>query len=222
MKKIVTTCFLIVFYYTGQAQFARPFVSVAADISDEFVNNGFINISTGVELKVLDFLHPQIEIGYSYGLLNENASRDSDFKINGISQAKFSVFNLGFTPKWLVYSDEEGWYSINVLPKYTFSQITAGISYANVDSNGDVVLPYNSQQALANRHSFGIGLGICVNFSQRNKNSMAFNLYFNNIEYGDALNKLNKLDRPIYTDNVVGFGLVYYFSLKKRFEKPNQ
>ncbi len=194
-------------------------MTLAPDFSDQFINNGYLNIALGTEFKTFSFLKPQIEFGYVSALLNEEDTRDENFKINGISQGKFSAFNIGITPKWLVYMDKAGWYSINILPKYTYSQVTGSNSYTSVQLNGDVDLPYKTEKTAGKLHSFGIGIGICVNHSKRNNDSMAFNLYFNNIEYGSIYNKIKFLKEEVYTNNMVGLGLVYFFSLKNNIEK---
>jgi hypothetical protein len=217
MKKYLYLLLTIPFFL--QAQAVRPFFSLAADKIDLYEKTAFASIAIGVEVKAANFLKPEIAFGYSIGSLNKYNTYTDDFQINGVSQSNFNAFNIGCTPKLLVYKDDNGYYSLNLLPKYTFSKISASNSYAAVLPNGDVVLPSQNSTATAVQHSLGLGIGFCVNFSKKNYGSMAVNLYWNNIEYGNAVNNLKNMGRTINTAPNVGYGLVYYFSIKNNVEK---
>ena len=45
--------------------------------------------------------------------------------------------------------------------------------------------------------------------------SIALNIYLNNVDLGKALNKL-ETNKRFNTEYVIGFGVNYYFSLKKK------
>ncbi len=212
MKKHFVLCFIFIISSLS-AQIVRPLFGFSAFRETDFKNQTYFNVALGAEFKAFEFLKPEIEVSYTAGVLEELTTRDENLLINSISQSKISALNFGICPKILVYKDDEDWYSLNILPKYTFSKITGSNEYANINPNGNVILPLQKQEATFNRHSFGIGLGICINFSQKKGSSMALNLYFNNIELGDAINKLENNKRRILTKDNLGLGLVYYFNL---------
>jgi hypothetical protein len=212
MKKRLLLSFTLI-ACSLSAQIVRPLFGFSAFRNTDFNNQTYFNIALGAEFKAFSFLKPEIEVSYTFGLLEELTTRDDNFLINSISQSRVSAVNFGVCPKILVYNDDEGWYSLNISPRYTFSKITASNEFATINPSGNVILPLQKQETISNRHSLGIGLGICVNFSQKRGSSMALNLYFNNIELGDAINKLENNKRRIFTKDNLGLGLVYYFNL---------
>ena len=210
---------LFVICLTTTAQMVRPLFSLAIDKNTQFENNSFANLAAGIEVKFGNLFKPQIEFGYTKALLYDNNTYNDDFQINAVSQASFVSYSIACTPKLTVFQTKTRFTSINFLPKYTYSQIVANNDYAAILPNGDVVLPFKSNQSAANLHSFGLGIGFCVNFGKKNYDSIAINLYWNNIEYGSVINNLQNMSRTIDTSSGVGFGLVYYVSLKDNIEK---
>ena len=218
MKNFLNIIFFVIFF-SANAQAIRPFFALGVDKSNQFASDGYINFAMGVEVKALGFLHPQIEAAYTFGVFNEDNSYDDNFKINSVSQAKFESYSFGCTPKILIYRDEKGYYSFNLLPKYTYSNVWGSNIFANIDQEGYTLQPSIESNVTSSIHSFGIGVGFSVNFSKKNYDTMAINIYLNNIEYGQVLNQLKNMDRIVNSASNVGFGLTYYFSLKNNIEK---
>jgi len=222
-KKII---FLFLFSIAANAQLARPFVDISVNRESLSGNNTILNCGLGVEFRILKFMSPEISAGFSLKNENEKASFDSNNIINGISFSKAKSLNLSFCPKIMIYTEEENHYSISILPKYSFSKINATIDYATVQPNLDIVLPFKNEIASANVHSFTIGVGFNINLDEKLQQSLAFNLYLNNIDFGKALNQFDKLNNSINTKNYLGFGIIYYFSLypnsEKIINKPQQ
>jgi hypothetical protein len=214
-KKII---FLFLFSIAANAQLARPFVDVSVNRESLSGNNTIFNCGLGVEFRILKFISPEISAGFSLKNEIEKASFDSNNIINGISFSKANSLNFGFCPKILIYTEEENHYSISILPKYSFSKINASIDYATVQPNLDIVLPFKNEIASANVHSFTIGVGFYVNLDKKMQQSLAFNLYINNIDFGKALNQFEKLNNSIITKNYLGFGIIYYFSFSSDYE----
>jgi hypothetical protein len=214
-KKII---FLFLFSTTTNAQFARPLIDISANRESLTGNNNIFNCGLGVEFRILKSISPEISAGFSLKNEIEKTSWDINNKINGIAFAKANSLNFSFCPKILIYTEEENHYSISILPKYTFSKINASIDYASVQPNQDISLPFKNEIASANVHSFTIGAGFYINLDKEMQQSLTFNLYFNNIEFGKAMNQFEKLNNNISTKNYLGFGIIYYFSLSSNYD----
>jgi hypothetical protein len=218
-KKII---FLFLFSIAANAQLARPFIDISANREALSGKNTIFNCGLGAEFRILKFISPEIRAGFSLKNEIEKTSFDSNNIINGISYAKAYSLNLSFCPKILIYTEEENHYSFSILPKYSFSKINASIDYATVQPNLDIVLPFKNEIASANVHSFTIGVGFNINLDEKMQQSLAFNLYLNNIDFGKALNQFDKLNNSINTKNYLGFGIIYYLSLSTNSEIKKQ
>lgn len=210
--------FLFLISITANAQFARPFIDISANRESLSGKNDIFSCGLGVEFRIIKFISPEISAGFSLKSEIERTSFDDNFKINGISFAKANSFNFGFCPKILIYTAEDNHYSISILPKYSFNKINASIDYATVLPNQDIVLPLKNEISSANVHSFTIGAGFYLNLDKEMQQSLVLNLYFNSIEFGKALNQFEQLNNSINTKNYLGFGMIYYISLKSNNE----
>lgn len=217
-KKII---FLLLFSIAANAQLARPFVDVSVNRESLSGNNTIFNCGLGIEFRILKFISPEISAGFSLKNEIEKASFDSNNILNGYSFSKANSINFSFCPKILIYTEEENHYSISILPKYSFSKINASIDYATVQ-NLEIVLPFKNEIASANVHSFTIGMGFNINLDKEMQQSLAFNLYLNNIDFGKALNRFDKLNNSVNTKNYLGFGIIYYLSLSTNSENKKQ
>jgi hypothetical protein len=214
-KKII---FLFLFSIAANAQLARPFIDISANRESLSGNSTIVNCGLGAEFRILKFISPEISAGFSLKNEIEKTTFDSNNLINGIAFAKAYSLNISFCPKILIYTEEENHYSISILPKYSFSKINASMDYATVQPNLDIILPFKNEVASANVHSFTIGAGFYINLNKKMQQSLAFNLYLNNIDFGKALNQFEKLNNSINTKNYLGFGIIYYFSLNTNSE----
>lgn len=217
-KKII---FLLLFSIAANAQLARPFVDVSVNRESLSGNNTIFNCGLGIEFRILKFISPEISAGFSLKNEIEKASFDNNNILNGYSFSKANSINFSFCPKILIYTEEENHYSISILPKYSFSKINASIDYATVQ-NLEIVLPFKNEIASANVHSFTIGMGFNINLDKEMQQSLAFNLYLNNIDFGKALNRFDKLNNSVNTKNYLGFGIIYYLSLSTNSENKKQ
>lgn len=210
--------FLFLFSISANAQFARPFIDISANRESLSGNNNIFNCGLGVEFRILKSISPEISAGFSLKNEIERTSFDNNNKINGISFAKAHSFNFSFCPKILIYTEEDNHYSISILPKYSFSKINASIDYATILPNQDIALPFKNEISSENVHSFTIGAGFYLNLDKEMQQSLAFNLYFNSIEFGKALNQFEQLNNNTNTKKYLGFGIIYYFSLTSNYE----
>lgn len=214
MKKILGLFFLISF--GTYAQKIRPFVGVSAYIDTDFNKSFFGDLKAGAEYKLAYYLKPEIEISYMFGVLEELTDRNDEGLVLSEYSKKVSAINYSFCPKIILGNKNgDGSGYLQILPKYTYSSIQAtGNRVSRNPSN--LSKPIEEKEKVSdNQHSFGIGLGYVTDLSDDNSQSLAFNIYFNNIDLGNALNML-KQDRKFNTQNVIGLGVNYYFTFKKK------
>jgi hypothetical protein len=213
MKNILGLFFLI--SLGTYAQKTRPFIGVTSYIDTDFNKSFFGDLKLGAEYELAYYLKPEIELSYMFGALEQLTNRDNTGLILYEYSKKISAINYSFCPKIIIgnkNSDDSGY--LHILPKYTYSNIeaTGNRVYRNPSNLSKPI--EEKEKVSENQHSFGIGLGYVIGFSDDNNQSLAFNIYFNNIDLGHALNML-KQDRQFKTQDVIGFGLNYYFAFKK-------
>jgi len=213
MKKILLLLILLTF--TTYAQKIRPFIGCSAYVHTDFENRGFGELKLGAEYKFFYYLKPEIEISYMFGNLEGFTNYDeTGLAISEYSQ-KVSAVNYSFSPKFILGNKDDGDGYVQILPKYTYSNIQASghrFSRNPIESPKPIE---EKKKVSSNEHSFGIGLGYVVDFSDENSQSIALNIYLNNVDLGKALNKL-ETNKRFNTEYVIGFGVNYYFSLKKK------
>ncbi|WP_300976670.1 hypothetical protein [Flavobacterium sp.] len=203
--------------FSSFAQDLRPYLGFGVYYSTDFDKSTFVDVRTGVEYKIASFLRPEIEVSYTFGNLEDLPSVDNSGVVLSEYFKSVSAVNYSLCPKIILGAKDEDGASgyLQILPKYTYSRIEAtGDKISRNPTN-----PSNSiketEKAIEYRHSLGIGLGWVVDFSSNNYDSISFNIYFNNIDLGNALNMLHQ-ERRFKTDDVLGFGVSYYFSFKKK------
>lgn len=214
MKNILGFFFLI--SLGTYAQKIRPFVGVSAYIDTDFSKSFFGDLKIGAEYKLAYYLKPEIEINYMFGTLEELTDRDDTGLVLSEYSKKVAAINYSFCPKIILGNKNgDGSGYLQILPKYTYSSIQA--SGHRVSRNPtNLSKPLEVKEKISDKqHSFGIGLGYVIDISDDNSHSLALNIYFNNIDLGNALNML-KQDTRFKTQDVIGFGLNYYFVFKKR------
>ncbi|WP_202702172.1 hypothetical protein [Flavobacterium sp. UGB4466] len=214
MKNIFTLFFLI--SLGTYAQKIRPFVGVSAYIDTDFDGSLFGDLKMGAEYKLVYYLKPEIEINYMFGALEKLTDRDNTGLLLSEYSKKVSAVNYSFCPKIILGNKNgDGTGYLQILPKYTYSSIQATGNRLS-RNQGNLSKPLEEKEKVStNQHSFGIGLGCAIDLTDDNSQSLAVNIYFNNINYGSALNML-KQDRKFKTQDVIGFGLNYYFVFKKK------
>ncbi|WP_281309878.1 hypothetical protein [Flavobacterium flavigenum] len=214
MKNILAL-FLLVSSSSLLAQKIRPLVGVSGYIDTSFDNGGFGDLKLGAEYKIFYYFKPEIEISFMLGALEDVTNRDESGIITSVYSTKISSVNYSFCPKFILGNKDSGDGYIQILPKYTFATIEATENSAIRNPNNLSSPIEKKSKASANEHSLGIGVGYVVDISDDNSQSLAINLYLNNVDLGKALNKLDK-DATISTQYVIGFGVNYYFSFKKK------
>lgn len=199
------------------AQKTRPFVGCGVYIDSDFKNSTFVDFKLGTEYKATYYLKPEIEISYMFGNLEELTNRDNAGLVLSDYSKKVAALNFSFCPKIILGNkDEDGTAGyLQILPKYTYSRIEANGYLLSKNPNNASKTTETNETILDTKNSIGIGIGYVLYFSEGNSDSIALNLYFNNIDLGNALNGL-KQERRYKTNDVVGFGVNYYFSFKHK------
>jgi len=214
MKNILALFFLI--SLGTYAQKIRPFVGVSGYIDTDFDKSFFGDLKIGAEYKLAYYLKPEIDINYMFGTLEELTKRDDTGLVLSVYAKKVSAVNYSFCPKIILGNKNgDGSGYLQILPRYTYSSIQASGHRVSRNSTNLSKPIEEKEKTYDIQHSFGIGLGHVIDFSDDNSQSLAINIYFNNIDLGNALNML-KQDRRFKTQDVIGFGLNYYFVFKKR------
>lgn len=200
------------------AQRMRPFIGGTAYLHTDFERSSFVNFSLGSEIKVVKFFSPEIEVSYMFGTLQEVVIRDEKGLTMSISEKSTSAINYSFSPKIIIGDYEEDSAYLQILPRYTFSRIEAKRELASrnpIDLSKPIFI---TEKTSNTQHSLGIGVGYLYNFSGEYSNSLALNLYFNGVNLGKALNKLNSGSYSYDTQDVMGLGINFYLGLKKKKE----
>ena len=213
MKKILLL--LILLSFATYAQKIRPFIGVSGYVHAGFEKSGFGDLKIGAEYKIFYYLKPEIEISYMLG----NPEGFTDYDETGLAISEYSqktsAFNYSFCPKIILGNKDDGDGYIQILPKYTYSNIQAS-GHRFSRNPVEPSKPFEEKKKVSSsEHSFGIGLGYVVDFSDENSQSIALNIYLNNVDLGKALNKL-ETNKRFNTEYVIGFGVNYYFSFKKK------
>ena len=213
MKNILRL--LVLMSFGSYAQKIRPFVGVSGYIHTAFDNSGFGDLKLVAEYKVFYYLKPEIEISFMLGALEEVTNRNEAGIVTSVNNTKVSAVNYSFCPKFILGNKDDSDGYIIIFPKYTYSAIQAnGETFIRNPDNLSSPIE-KKDKASANQHSLGIGVGYVIDFSDDNTQSLALNLYLNNVNLGKALNQLEQ-EKNFNTEYVIGFGVNYYFTFKKK------
>ncbi|MBF7093447.1 hypothetical protein IUY40_18095 [Flavobacterium sp. ALJ2] len=216
--KYIVYIFVFMFSVSILAQRVRPFIGGIVYLHGDFEKSTFGNFSLGSEIKVVKFFRAEIEVSYMFGRLEDAVSRDEKGITMSVSEKSASAMNYSFCPKIVIGDYEEDSGYIQILPRYTFSRIEAKKELTSRNP-ADLSKPIKERKnASDTQHSLGIGVGYIYNFPGEYQNSIGFNLYYNGVDLGNALNKL-KTNPDSYnysTKDVIGFGINFYLGLKKK------
>jgi hypothetical protein len=213
MKNIVQL--LVLLSFGTYAQTIRPFIGTSGYVHSSFENSGFGEFKLGSEYKVFYYLKPEIEISIMLGSVEEETNRNETGTIMSVYSTKVSAVNYSFSPKFMLGNKEDGDGYICIIPKYSYATTQAKRDSSTRNPNNLSTPIEKKDKASASHHAVGIGVGYVIDLSDDNGQSLALNLYLNNINISQALNKFETEDLH-NTKYVIGFGVNYYFSLKKK------
>jgi len=216
MKKTTFYFLFILFSVSLNAQ-VRAFAGGTYYRHTDFQESGYLEVTSGVDVKVYKFFKPEASISYYFGRLEDYNKLDQAGNIISISKANASALNFGFTPKICLSWSEvsAGDAVLQILPRYNISRIEAQQNYTLINQSNPAQSKTQKDIVTEWQHSLGIGLGLDIMLSDKNYNSLAINLYYTGVDMGEALTDVKKSNTH-YDSTTLGLGMNYYFGFKKK------
>ncbi|PJJ08057.1 hypothetical protein CLU83_1287 [Flavobacterium sp. 1] len=217
MKKIFLFLLLTI-SLNGNAQNVRGFGGISGYLHSDFKGSFFAGVSCGAEFKVKNYIKPEIDLNILFGTIEEAVQRNDLGSITNSFWRSASAYNISFSPKICINNNGQNDTYLVILPKYSFSKVTAVGKYTSLNTND---VKTTTKETITDwQHSLGIGVGLDISVSNDNTDSLCLNIYYQNVDMGKALNQLSHSGASrINTNNVLGAGCNYYFSFKKA-KKP--
>lgn len=195
--------------FNAISQIVRPFVGAAGYIYSGFENSLFVGVEAGTEFKMNRFIKPEIEVSYFYGSVEDASNYGSQGQLLSTFYSYASAINFNVCPKICIGNTDQNNRHIVILPKYSFSNVTAVGKFSSLNSND---VKTTTKETISDwQHSLGIGIGVDFGLSDNNTDSLCLNIYYQNVDMGETLNELSHSDAKISTNNVLGAGFKYYF-----------
>lgn len=213
IKKYIL-CACLFYYCFSYSQKVSGFAGFGIYLDRSLDNSGFYSINGGLELKLIDNLKPEVEFNYFFGAAQDRTKEDE----NGFETERLvrtmSAANISLSPK-IIIGDKENNIRFQILPKYNFTKVFAKGTLFTYDNAKAEHINTDSDKTSEIRHSIGVGVGFIFDFSDKKTQSLAFNLYYNNIDIASALNNLKFGNANYNTQQSLGLGIIYYFGLYK-------
>jgi hypothetical protein len=215
MKKAV--CFLVILFSIGLKAQVRAFAGGTVYRHSDFQESGYLEVTSGIDVKVYKFFKPEIGVSYYFGRLEDYNKLDQEGNIISVSEANARALNFGFTPKiclcWGEYSAGDA--VLQILPRYNIARIEAQQNYTLINQSNPAQSKTQKNSVTEWQHSLGIGLGLDIILSDKNYDSLAINLYYTGVDMGEALTEVKKSNTN-YDSTTLGLGVNYYFGFKKK------
>lgn len=216
MKKITFYLLFILFSASLNAQ-VRAFAGGTYYRHTDFQESGYLEVTSGVDIKVNKFFKPEASVSYYFGRLEDYNKVDEAGNVISISTANASALIFGFTPKiclsWGEFSAGDA--IIQILPRYNISRIEAQQNYTLINQSIPAQSKTQNDIVTEWQHSFGIGIGLDMMLSDKNYNSLTINLYYTGVNMGKALTDVKKSNTN-YDSRTLGIGMNYYFGFIKK------
>jgi hypothetical protein len=199
--------------FTCYSQKLRGFGGSELFLNTAFEKSLFANLNTGLEYRVTNFIKPEIEFNYYFGSIPDETSVNESNMRTSLLVRVTSAVGMSFCPK-INLGDDEDAVLFQILPKFNVTNVTSKGSLFTLNDNQNNLIKTDSDEYTELHYSFGIGIGVLFELNESNSQSIAVNLVYNNVEIGNAINKL-KFNGTIETRQSLGLSLKYYFSFKK-------
>jgi hypothetical protein len=212
--------YLMILFLLGSfnlsAQRIKPFGGFSLYRNVGFENSAYGGVHAGAEFKINKYIRPEIETSFLFGKLENSSKLDDIGNVTDLFERKVHSINFSFSPKISLGENDEGDSYISIRPKYNFSKIQASGTHSIVNQSN----PTKSVQIQDNYtewlHSLGIGIGFHIYVSDKNSNTIAFILYYQGIQMGNALSQLKFSNENYTTKDVLGIGVTYYIGVKNK------
>lgn len=206
---ISTTCF---------SQTIRAFGGGGVYLNRSFDKSVFASLDGGLEFKLNKFLKPEIEFEYFIGALPDRTTEDLNGSTTELLVRTVYATNWSISPK-ISFGNEDDRVHFQILPIYNITNVVAKGSLFTSNNTRTDLVKTNTDKFSETKHSLGIGIGILFDLSDDFFQSIALNLYYNNVDLGNALTKL-KFNKGTYqTQQSLGIGVQYYFGFGKKKNK---
>lgn len=207
--------FLLLLTSVTYSQKIRGFGGFGVYLNRNFDNSGFASFNTGLEYKVNTFISPEIEFEYFIGALPDNTKEDESGVETELLVRTVVSTNFSISPK-IILGDEEDFIHFQIIPIYNITNVVAKGSLYTLNDKKNDLIKSDTDEYRETRHSLGIGIGALFDLNEDSSQSLAFNVYYNNINMGNALTNL-KFNKGIYSTNQsLGIGIKYYFCFSKK------
>ena len=211
-------CLIIIISTTSFSQTVRGFGGFGIYLDRSFDKSGFASLNGGLEFKVNKILKPEIEFEYFIGALPDRTTEDLDGVTTELLVRTVYATNMSITSK-ISFGNEDDDVHFQILPIYNITNVVAKGSLFTLNNTKTDLIKTDSDKFSETKHSLGIGIGVLFDLSDESFQSIAINLYYNNIDIGSALTKL-KFNKGTYqTQQSLGFGVQYYFGFSKKKNK---
>lgn len=198
------------------AQLIKPFGGFSLYRNVVFKNSGYAGVHAGVEFRINKYIRPEIETSVLLGNLESPSKLDNLGNVTDLFERKVHSINFSFSPKISLGDNDEGDSFISIRPKYNFSQIQASGTHIIVNQSNPTKSVQTQDKYTEWRHSLGIGIGFHIYVSEKNTDTVAFILYYQGIQMGNALSQLQFSNENFTTKDVLGIGVTYYIGTKNK------
>jgi hypothetical protein len=199
------------------AQNVRPLFGLGYNWRVGFSTNAYYNINTGLELSFKkDIIRPEVEVSYFLGGFDDKTNYDNQGILIYAFSENFTALNFVLCPKIILFRDEDTNYYVQLLPKYNLTKVEVISEYLLVDQNNNANFSVTREVIPKTLQSFGFGAGLVADFSKKKSDSIAFNLYYHHIDFGQVLSLPNHSRKYYNTKDVLAFEVIYYFNLRKK------
>lgn len=213
MKKIILFILLIISINT-KAQTVRGFGGFSAYLGAILDKSIFVGVDCGAEFKIKNFIKPEIEFNVLLVPIDDVELRSEQGNSKSIFSRSANALNFNFCPKICINNNGQNDTYLVILPKYSFSKVTAVGKYTSLNTKD---VKTTTKETITDwQHSLGIGVGLDISVSNDNTDSLCLNIYYQNVDMGKPLNELNHSgSSSFFIKNSLGAGCNYYFSFKK-------
>ena len=175
-----------------------------------------------MDYKINQILNPELEVNYYVGLLPDFENVNEQYVSLDNLQRKFNAYGIALCPKIAFnLSDDSKATAFQMLPRYSFTKITANGTFTTFPNNTNQNKGTAEQFSFSEiRHSFGIGVGIICYVSEKTNDRLAINLYYDGIDFGNSLSNLKFTNNRYFIKDSFGLGINYYFSFSNTQSNP--
>lgn len=200
------------------SQIVRGFAGVGYYRNTQFEKSAFVSIDGGLEFRAHKVLKPEIKASCFLVALQDNTTTDANGVETGFLTRAVTASNISLSPK-ICFGDEDETAHLQIIPMFNITNVVAQGAFFEFNSDKTKFVKTDSDKYTDTRHSFGLCIGLLCDLSNDTFQSIAFNIHYNNIEFGDAIANLKFKKGNLQTRQTLGFGINFYFGFIKKKNK---